>query len=150
MLTVLCCIAVLILVPIVRTNMFGLEPRQMTGGETTGDDQAQEGYVPYGYYPEDGWVEQESGFFVTTGELGIIELELFYPFEVVGDEKGKLYLNGELALDFEILQETTTLTVSAPTSQDVFIEIRCDFSREPENSNDKRRLAFVVQMVSAK
>ena len=97
----------------------------------------------YGYYPEDRWVEAQCGFRVRTGDSGKIELGIYYPFELTGNEISHIFIDGQWVADFTLDSENTTVALQARPNEEVFIQINSDFSRAPAEG-DERTLAFVL------
>ena len=100
----------------------------------------------YGYYPDDKWTEKQCGFYVTAPAAGEIILNIYYPFEVTGDQVGHVYLEGQLFQDFVVSGDNFEVRVPCSEGQH-YIQIDSDFAKEP-GIEDKRALAFVLSGVA--
>ena len=100
----------------------------------------------YGYYPDDKWTEKQCGFYVTAPAVGVIVLNIYYPFEVTGAQVGHVYMEGQLCQDFVVSGDSFEVRVPCSEGQH-YIQVDSDFAKEPGNE-DKRALAFVLSGVT--
>lgn len=159
-------LVILIAVPTVEKYVFGMSLRPVPGAriqpqateapaETASPKDspvAPDDYsaiaitADYGYYPDDKWTEKQCGFYVTAPAAGEIILNIYYPFEVTGDQVGHVYLDGQFCLDFVVSCDNFEVRVPCSEGQH-YIQIESDFAKEPGNE-DKRALAFVLSGVT--
>lgn len=155
-------LVILIAVPTVEKYVLGMTLRPVPGAriqpqvtEAPAETASPEDYpaapvdytdiaitADYGYYPDDKWTEKQCGFYVTTPAAGEIILNIYYPFEVTGDQVGHVYLEGQLFQDFVVSGGNFEVRVPCSEGQH-YIQIDSDFAKEPGNE-DKRALAFVL------
>lgn len=155
---------ILLAVPLAKQYVFGQELRRVPGMaqptlssldllSTVPSEISENGEFveaplvsDYGYYSDDHWVEQKCGFYITTGAEGIIELSIYYPFEIKGDQTTHVFVNGQPYGDFTIESENIRYQIQTTPTSKVYVQINSDFAREPDEQ-DARRLSFVLSEV---
>lgn len=150
-------LVLLVAVPLVQKYVLGMELRPVPGAQSqaqpiqeslTGQpDAAELGMtLDYGYYPDDHWVEEKCGFYIAVLETGSLVLNIYYPFEITGDQVGHVYVDGQFCLDFTVTGDRFDVEVPVEAGQR-FIQINSDFAQAP-GETDKRALAFVLDGVT--
>ena len=150
---------ILAAIPLVQTQILGMELRRLPGAVPLADPEPMPEAGPvltnretavydYGYYPDDHWVEEKCGFWVQTGETGMIRLEMYYPFALSGREKGHISLDGEHATNFALTGEHTLVELQGMPNTKHYVQIDSYFAKAPDE-NDQRALAFVLAGLTA-
>lgn len=95
---------------------------------------------------DDGWLEQESIFNIFYGDYDNLELTLYYPKELTGDQNGKIYVNNEFYSDFKF-ENGNELKVNIKGIPNKFnkISVISDFyAIEDSGRSDKGTMACVL------
>ncbi len=85
---------VLLIVPFIQKAIHG-ELRQLPIAKSKGSVYTVGQIVEeYGYYPKDQWVADNCAFYIRTGSQGLILMEIYYPFEIKGNETVHISVDG--------------------------------------------------------
>ena len=95
-----------------------------------------------GYHP-DGWLERISEFKLFTGDLGKINITLYYPEQITSNLSGRIYINNDLPIEFEIIQPLETFVVNAIPNEVVNVRIEFDFEKQA-SEQDKRMVSALL------
>ena len=98
---------------------------------------------------DDGFIGIEGDIWIRTGDTGILNINLYCPFELTGEEGYKIYINGSemvsaKAENGEMLQNISTNLVN----QVVALHIETNFTKKPDNG-DLRDLSLKITNVEA-
>ena len=139
---------VLLIVPFIQKAIHG-ELRQLPIAKSKGSVYTVGQIVEeYGYYPKDQWVADNCAFYIRTGSQGLIRMEIYYPFEIKGNETGHISVDGIALKDFRITEKTTSIQIQTTPNEAHYIVISNDFYREPDQT-DVRKLSFVLNHIEA-
>lgn len=148
-------LALLVAVPLVQKYVLRMELRPVPGVQKqvrSVSEQADAAGLAmtwdYGYYPDDRWVEKQCGFYAVVPETGSLVLNIYYPFEVTGNQVAHVYVDGQLCMDFTVTGESFDVQIPVEAGQR-YVQINSDFAQSP-GETDKRALAFVLSDVTVR
>lgn len=140
---------VLIIIPFVQKAIHGeLRQLPMAGGNQGSVYTVGQMVEEYGYYPDDQWVGETCAFYIRTGEQGLIKLDIYYPFEITGNEIGHIFIDGIASKDYTLVARNTLIQLQTTPDETHYVTIVNDFYREPDQT-DARKLSFVLNHIYA-
>ncbi|WP_418680786.1 hypothetical protein, partial [Agathobaculum sp.] len=93
-------------------------------------------------HSEDGWLEKDSHIYISSGNSGILNIELYEPKEEYQTMQGRIEINGtsyNLSLDGE--HTKLNFKVNPNELLDIYISMDEDYQGDGE---DKRRLSVLL------
>ena len=139
---------VLLIVPFIQKAIHG-ELRQLPIAKSKGSVYTVGQIVEeYGYYPKDQWVADNCAFYIRTGSQGLIRMEIYYPFEIKGNETVHISVDGNTEKDYRIMAKTTSIKIQTTPNEAHHVVISNNFYREPDQA-DVRKLSFVLNHIEA-
>lgn len=97
-----------------------------------------------GYY-NDGWVEKYSEFRLSTGELGKVKIQFYYPDQITNNLSGKIYINNE-PTNFKITENNSIIILDTDSNETVDIKIECDFERQASQEDERMVSILLVEI----
>lgn len=93
---------------------------------------------------EDGFIGADGDFIIRTGNAGKMTIKLYCPFEIVGDERYRIYVNGqEMVCARAESGDLEQVIMTALQDQLVVVHIETNFAQQPENG-DERELSMLI------
>ena len=96
-----------------------------------------------GFYA-DSWIASDASLELQTKNKGQIVIQAYYPLTPTGNEKITILVDGQIACNQVIEENSFQMTIYAPQNQIVSVQIQAPFSGKSSNSVDGRDLAFLI------
>ena len=102
----------------------------------------------YGYY-RDGWMDESAKIRVMSGSTGIIHLQLMYPGVMEGHERSDIYMDGEEAVQVDIVENITHIELQTKPYDIVELDFENNFYLEgAQEQRGEKRFSMMVQITA--
>lgn len=102
----------------------------------------------YGYY-RDGWMDESAKLRVMAGETGIIHLQMMYPGVMEGHETSKIYMDGEMTAQVDIVDNITHLDLQTDPYDIVELDFENNFYLpDAQEQRGEKRFSMIVQITA--
>lgn len=96
---------------------------------------------------DDGFIGMSGDFAIWMGDTGKLTISLYCPFELLGDEEYKIYVNNQEMASLSVKQGTMENTISTMMRNEIaVVHIETNFTKNSDNG-DERELSMLISNV---